>query len=36
MDRRLAGRPVLKPMRCIAYCSYIYSVENNDRIAMDN
>ena len=36
MDSRLAARPVLKPMSCIAYCSYIYSVENNALIAMDN
>ena len=34
MDSSLAGRPVLKPMRCIAKCSYIYSVEKNDHIAM--
>ena len=32
MDGRLAGRPVLKP--CIEL-SYIYSIENNDLIAMD-
>ena len=34
MDRRLADRPVLKPLRCTAY-SYIYSIENNDLIVMD-
>ena len=31
MDGRLAGRSVLKPLEC----SYIYSIENNDLIAMD-
>ena len=32
-DSRLVGRPVLKPL--ITSCSYIYSIENNDLIAMD-
>ena len=32
MDSRLAGRPVLKPSRCIALCNYIYSIENNELI----
>ena len=34
MDSRLAARPVLKPMRCIAECSYIYNVVNSDIIAI--
>ena len=32
MDGRLAGRPVLKPLRAELY---MYSIENNDLIAMD-